>query len=179
MLTAKALLMKLLLLNPLSVNTDHIDVEQAFCLALNVYHESRGESLPGQIAVAQTTLNRVAHPLYPNTICDVVKDATAFRPNNPSLPEINQCAFSWYCDGKPDKVYLYSNGKFNYANAKAFVDASSIAILSILGKLPDNTKGATHYFNHHLVSPYWIDYYPVTRIIGQHTFLKRNENSLL
>ena len=179
MLTAKTLLMKLLVLNPLAVNVDTIDVEQAYCLALNIYHESRGEPLSGQIAVAHTTLNRVGHPLYPNTICEVVKDATAFRAGNRNLPEINQCAFSWYCDGKPDTVYLYRKGELNRVNAKSFLNASSVAILSIVGKIPDNTKGATHYYNHYIVSPYWREYYPVTRVIGQHTFLKREEDSLL
>jgi len=176
MVTAKSLLLKLLVSNPLNVNVDAINVEQAYCLALNVYHEARGESVAGQIAVANVTLNRVAHPKYPNTLCDVVKDATAFRGHN--LPEINQCAFSWYCDGKPDRVYLYRKGQLNKTNAKAFVNAASVSILAIESKLPDNTHGATHYYNHHLVSPYWKHYYPVTRVIGQHTFLMRTEDNL-
>lgn len=178
MITAKSLLLKLLVLNPINIDVDAIDVEQAFCLAINVYHESRGESVPGQIAVAQTTLNRVFHPKYPNTICGVVKDATAYRFGNPNLPEIHQCSFSWFCDGKPDTVYIYTDGKFNRVNAEAFIHAASISLLAMSGKLPDNTKGATHYYNHHLVSPYWSNYYPVTNVIGQHTFLKREEDSL-
>src|SRR5260221_4624103 len=35
------------------------------CLARNVYYEARGESLAGQYAVAEVTLNRKASPLYP------------------------------------------------------------------------------------------------------------------
>ena len=42
------------------------------CLAENVYHEARGEPLAGQYAVAEVTLNRVASPLYPSSICAVV-----------------------------------------------------------------------------------------------------------
>jgi spore germination cell wall hydrolase CwlJ-like protein len=42
------------------------------CLAENVYHEARGEPIAGQYAVAEVTLNRVASPLYPATICEVV-----------------------------------------------------------------------------------------------------------
>ncbi len=42
------------------------------CLAENVYHEARGEPLPGQYAVAEVTLNRVASPFYPPSICEVV-----------------------------------------------------------------------------------------------------------
>jgi spore germination cell wall hydrolase CwlJ-like protein len=42
------------------------------CLALNIYHEARGEPLVGQYAVAEVTLNRVASPQFPDSICAVV-----------------------------------------------------------------------------------------------------------
>ena len=42
------------------------------CLARNVYHEARGESQKGKLAVAKVTLNRVASSRFPNTICDAV-----------------------------------------------------------------------------------------------------------
>lgn len=42
------------------------------CLAGNVYYESRGEPLAGQYAVAEVTMNRVASPLFPSSVCDVV-----------------------------------------------------------------------------------------------------------
>ncbi|HJR68529.1 MAG TPA: cell wall hydrolase [Gammaproteobacteria bacterium] len=42
------------------------------CLAENVYHEARGEPLAGQYAVAEVTLNRVASPFHPSSICEVV-----------------------------------------------------------------------------------------------------------
>ncbi|NIO43392.1 MAG: hypothetical protein GTO41_26515, partial [Burkholderiales bacterium] len=42
------------------------------CLALNVYHEARGEPMAGQYAVAEVTMNRVASRRYPNTVCKVV-----------------------------------------------------------------------------------------------------------
>jgi spore germination cell wall hydrolase CwlJ-like protein len=45
------------------------------CLAENVYFEARGEPLAGQIAVAEVTLNRVASPYFPDTICAVVREA--------------------------------------------------------------------------------------------------------
>jgi spore germination cell wall hydrolase CwlJ-like protein len=42
------------------------------CLALNVYHEARGEPEKGKLAVAKVTLNRVRSRRFPNTICDAV-----------------------------------------------------------------------------------------------------------
>jgi spore germination cell wall hydrolase CwlJ-like protein len=48
------------------------------CLARNVYYEARGESLAGQYAVAEVTMNRKASPLYPKTVCEVVYQKSAF-----------------------------------------------------------------------------------------------------
>ena len=44
------------------------------CLAENVYFEARGEPLTGQRAVAEVTLNRVASPRFPSTVCEVVHE---------------------------------------------------------------------------------------------------------
>lgn len=48
------------------------------CLARNVYYEARGESLAGQYAVAEVTMNRAASPYYPDTVCEVVYQREAF-----------------------------------------------------------------------------------------------------
>ena len=48
------------------------------CLARNVYYEARGESVAGQYAVAEVTMNRKASPLYPKTVCEVVYQREAF-----------------------------------------------------------------------------------------------------
>ena len=46
--------------------------EQLYCGAQNIYHESRGESNLGQIAVAHVVRNRVESSRYPNTVCEVI-----------------------------------------------------------------------------------------------------------
>jgi spore germination cell wall hydrolase CwlJ-like protein len=48
------------------------------CLARNIYYEARGESLTGQYAVAEVTMNRKAHPRFPSTVCEVVHQKDAF-----------------------------------------------------------------------------------------------------
>lgn len=48
------------------------------CLALNVYYEARGESLAGQYAVAEVTMNRKSALGFPKTLCEVVYQAGAF-----------------------------------------------------------------------------------------------------
>ena len=45
--------------------------EEAHCLAKNIYFEAGNQPLAGRIAVAQVTINRRNHGMFPNTICEV------------------------------------------------------------------------------------------------------------
>jgi N-acetylmuramoyl-L-alanine amidase len=54
------------------------DTRSIECLALNVYYEARGESLAGQYAVAEVTMNRKSALGFPKTLCEVVYQAGAF-----------------------------------------------------------------------------------------------------
>lgn len=44
------------------------------CLAQNIYFEARGESLAGQRAVAEVTMNRVRSKRFPDSVCAVVHE---------------------------------------------------------------------------------------------------------
>ncbi len=71
--------------------------EQANCLATAVYFEARGESLDGQLAVADVVMNRAASGKYPSTWCEVVKQPWQFSFVNPrtgQYPAITDAA-SW------------------------------------------------------------------------------------
>jgi len=46
------------------------------CLAAAIYHEARGESTEGQLAIGQVVLNRLNSKYFPDNICKVV-----FQPN--------------------------------------------------------------------------------------------------
>ena len=48
------------------------------CLSSVIYHEARGESLEGQLAVAHVVLNRVESPHFPDTVCGVVTQPYQF-----------------------------------------------------------------------------------------------------
>ena len=48
------------------------DYREITCLARAVYHESRGEVLAGQYAVAKTVVNRAMSSVFPATVCGVV-----------------------------------------------------------------------------------------------------------
>jgi len=68
---APTLLITISAVSYLAINK-HITSRSMRCLAMNIYHEARGEPVSGQYAVARVTLNRVASKHYPNTICEVV-----------------------------------------------------------------------------------------------------------
>jgi hypothetical protein len=53
------------------------DAEQE-CLANAVYFEARGESLQGQLAVAEVVINRAASGRYPASLCGVVVQPAQF-----------------------------------------------------------------------------------------------------
>jgi spore germination cell wall hydrolase CwlJ-like protein len=48
------------------------------CLAGAVYFESRGESLPGQLAVAHVVINRANSGRFPKSLCGVVHQKSQF-----------------------------------------------------------------------------------------------------
>ena len=72
--------------------------EQANCIAVAVYHEARGESLEGQVAVARVIMNRAASGKYPGTWCEVVKQPWQFSFVNPrtgDFPYVDQDSAAW------------------------------------------------------------------------------------
>jgi N-acetylmuramoyl-L-alanine amidase len=72
--------------------------DQANCIAVAVYHEARGESLEGQLAVAKVIMNRAASGKYPTSWCGVVKQPWQFSFVNPRsgyMPSVDQGSASW------------------------------------------------------------------------------------
>lgn len=134
--------------------------EQHQCLALNIYHEARGDSRLGQKAVAFVTMNRVYDNRYPNTVCDVVYQAHYDRKGNPIR---NKCQFSWWCDGKNDTPR--DKKMWNYVQGVAH------EVMSDYGVVEDFTEGAVMYHASY-VNPYWAKDYERTVRIDTHIFYK-------
>jgi N-acetylmuramoyl-L-alanine amidase len=71
--------------------------EEANCIAVAVYHEARGESLEGQLAVARVIMNRAASGQYPTSWCGVVKQPWQFSfVQNGRLPSVDEGSISWH-----------------------------------------------------------------------------------
>ena len=123
------------------------------CLALNVYHETRGSPMSEGYAVSHVVLNRVAHDRWPDDVCSVVKQGYSKGKH--------KCQFSWYCDGKSDTPY----------EKKAWALSQLIAQDVLDGTVPDNTGGATHYHAHY-VNPYWAKTLTETVSLKTHKYYK-------
>lgn len=123
------------------------------CLAQTIYYEARSESRQGQMAVAEVVLNRVRHPLYPDTICDVVFQGAERNTG---------CQFTFTCDGSMGRA----------PRGWAWASANRLAAHAMLG-YEDGVKtgGATHYHANY-VDPYWSHTLVRTGKVGTHVFYR-------
>jgi Cell Wall Hydrolase len=71
--------------------------DEANCIAVAVYHEARGESLEGQMAVARVIMNRAASGKYPTSWCGVVKQPWQFSfVRHGQFPSVDQSSAAWH-----------------------------------------------------------------------------------
>ena len=139
---------------------------QEYCMALNIYHESRSDNLAGQFAVADVVLNRVRDTRWPSTVCDVVTEGPISKwwkeHKNKEVPVRHRCQFSWYCDGKSDDV------KDEQSWRRAQTVAYQIMNRDMMRGI---TEGATHYHATY-VDPSWNKRYRNIGRIGAHVFYR-------
>jgi hypothetical protein len=121
------------------------------CLTEAIYFEARGESLAGQVAVAEVILNRVDSPLYPRSVCGVVKQRGG-----------GGCQFSYVCDGRTDRMREKRAADLAARIARAMLDGAPRVL----------TDGATH-FHTRAVRPGWSKRFDRTALIGSHYFYRR------
>lgn len=123
------------------------------CLAEAVYYEARGETVKGQVAVAQVVLNRVRNPAYPGTICGVVYQNRDW---------LNACQFSFACDGQKHRVTEMPQWRMAQQVAKT-VSAGQIWLPEV--------GSATHYHATY-VRPFWAPTMKKVTKIGLHVFYR-------
>ena len=137
-------------------------LETAFmCMALNIYHEAKNQSMLGQIAVGQVVMNRVEDTRFPDNVCDVVTQAVTYKGTD--KPVLHKCQFSWYCDGQKDEPLYHSEEWWNAQEYASIVLSGTIAL--------DVTEGATHYHATY-VRPAWAKTKTRTTRIDRHIFYR-------
>lgn len=112
------------------------------CLAVNVYHEARGEPRLGQVAVAEVTMNRVAAPQFPDSVCGVVHQ---------------QAAFSWTLNDA------------STPGGRAWKRALEVAVSVYDGEHSPVVPGSLHYHARG-VEPAWARTSEPIKRIGRHIF---------
>lgn len=111
---------------------------------MNIYHEARGESFEGQVAVAEVVLNRMAKQSWPNTACEVVWERKQF---------------SWTI-----------NYKHKALNANSLETARKAAKVALTGT--NKAVNADHYHTIDIMPPDWTDDMEVVNVIGNHIFYR-------
>ena len=128
-----------------------LDRERAhYCLTAAVYYEAASESDDGMRGVAQTVLNRVRHPSFPNTVCGVVFQGSQ---------RAGVCQFTFSCDGAMARAPSRDN----------WLRASRIAASALGGAVFPKVGLATHYHTQ-AIWPRWGKSLVMTNIVGAHIF---------
>ncbi|MEZ5734644.1 MAG: cell wall hydrolase [Novosphingobium sp.] len=122
------------------------------CLTAAIYYEAGFEGEQGQRAVAQVVLNRVRHPAFPSSVCEVVYQGSERRTG---------CQFTFTCDGSLKRKPAIG----------AWDRARQIAVQALDGKVEPSVGMATHYHANYVL-PYWAPKLAKITAIGQHIFYR-------
>lgn len=124
--------------------TEALEKTEIGCLALNVYHEARGESRQGQLAVAAVTLNRVRDERFPDSVCAVV-----WQPRQ----------FSW----------THTRRSYFPTDMKAWKAAMRIAETSLQEQVVAEYDNLLYYHSQQ-VKPRWSEHKRFVARVGSHLF---------
>jgi N-acetylmuramoyl-L-alanine amidase len=128
--------------------THQTSLKELDCLATNLYHEARGEGTIGMEAVARVTLNRLATPGFPDTICKVV-----YQPKQ----------FSW------------TNSVAVIKDTAAYKQAVSVAEFVLSTPQHDFTNGSLFFHTIQIKRPTWTKSLEESLVINNHVFYKERK----
>jgi N-acetylmuramoyl-L-alanine amidase len=132
----------------------YIATREIRCLALNIYHESRGEPFAGQWAVGYVTVNRTRSKNYPNNICQVVYQRKW-------LPKYEKYVgqFSWTTDGRVDQPI----------DKKAW-ERSILLARQVYFRAAENKVDNAMFYHADRIEPYWAHTLKTVKKLGHHIF---------
>ena len=124
-----------------------LSTREIHCLALNIYHEARGEKHSGKVGVAQVTLNRVDASFRKKTnVCAVVYDSAQF---------------SWT---------LSSSKRYTLPKGDAWESSMQIAQDVANGLRVYGLEDSLYYHATWITPPSWAKQMLYRKSIGQHIF---------
>jgi hypothetical protein len=122
------------------------------CLTSAVYYEAGSEPADGEKAVAQVVLNRVRHPAFPSSVCEVVYQGST---------RTTGCQFTFTCDGSLARR----------PSADGWARARRVAEAALAGAVYAPAGYATHYHADYVV-PYWASSLAKNAVVGAHIFYR-------
>lgn len=125
-----------------------IKADEITCLTDVIYHESRGESHLGKLAIANVVFNRIESGKFPSNICEVVYQKIGKTYQFSGIKKKRKVNFELYDEIKKISKVIYKDRHI----------------------LPDITNGAT-FFHSTSVSPRWKSLTKTAKI-GKHIFYK-------
>jgi len=121
--------------------------DEANCIAVAVYHEARGESLEGQLAVAQVIKNRAASGQYPADWCGVVKQPWQFSfVRHGQFPSVDVNSDAW----------------------RKAVGITRLAVANAVSSVPKDCL----WYHANYVAPRWSNNLQRVQQIGAHIFYR-------
>lgn len=117
------------------------------CMICNCYHESRGESFDGMVAVTKVVLSRVEADSHPDSACSVVYEDSQF---------------SWTQDKHSNNINATKD------EDKEGLDQCKKAVTLAVR---EGANDIIYYYNPHVARPYWARRMTNCGTIGNHTFL--------
>lgn len=140
---------------PTAKRVEHANSERE-CLAQAIYHEARGESATGQLAVANVIVNRARSGQFPGSLCGVIyqnADQGRYR-----------CQFTFACDGRDDTPGERSAWLRSKALAKEVY--AEFATGREIGAVP----GSALYYHTTAVRPSWSNTFSRVAEVDSHIF---------
>ncbi len=130
------------------------------CLAQAIYHEARGETATGQMAVANIIVNRARSGKFPASLCGVIyqnADQGRYR-----------CQFTFACDGRDDTP----GERRAWARSQALAQEvyAEFATGEEVGVLPDSAL----YYHTRAVHPSWANTFSRVAAVDSHIFYAPN-----
>lgn len=130
------------------------------CLAQAIYHEARGESAMGQMAVANIIVNRARSSRFPGSLCGVIyqnADKGKYR-----------CQFTFACDGRDDtpgerRAWAASQNLAKRVYAE-YAQGEEIGVL----------PGSALYYHTTSVRPSWSNTFSRVATVDSHIFYSPN-----
>ncbi|UOF02455.1 cell wall hydrolase [Bdellovibrio reynosensis] len=117
------------------------------CLLCNCYHETRGESRDGMVAVAKVVLSRADSGVFPSSVCGVI-----YQPYQ----------FSWTQDR------IRNNINATTVDDKKALNECKGAITTANN---EGANGVLYYYNPSIASPAWARQFNDCGPLGNHVFM--------